>query len=52
MICYATMRDENGQLFTYKLAREGYSLFLFVKDFQQVAKKRGWTYIECGTTEL
>lgn len=52
MICYATMRDENRKLFTYKLESEGYSLFQFDKEFQEIAEKRGWTYIECGTTEL
>jgi hypothetical protein len=50
-ICYATM-IKDGKKFIYELEREDYSLFDFDKEFQKIAKQRGWQYVECGTTPL
>ena len=50
-ICYATM-IKDGKPFIYELEREDYSLFDFDKEFQKIAKQRGWQYVECGTTPL
>ena len=50
-ICYATM-IKDGKPFIYELEREDYSLFDFDKEFQKIAKNRGWQYVECGTTPL
>ena len=50
-ICYATM-IKDGKKFIYELEREDYSLFDFDKEFQKIAKNRGWQYVECGTTPL
>jgi hypothetical protein len=50
-VCYATMKNSHGT-FTYKLEREGYSLLDFDKEFKEIAKNRGWLYIECGTTKV
>jgi len=46
-ICYATM-IKDGKPFIYELEREDYSLFDFDKEFQKIAKNRGWQYVECG----
>lgn len=40
-ICYATM-IKDGKPFIYELEREDYSLFDFDKEFQKIAKNRGW----------
>lgn len=50
-LCYATM-IKDGKKFIYELEREDYSLFDFDKEFQKIAKQRGWQYVECGTTPL
>ena len=50
-VCYATM-IKDGKPFVYELEREDYSLFGFDKEFQKIAKQRGWQYVECGTTPL
>ena len=50
-VCYATM-IKDGKPFIYELEREDYSLFDFDKEFQKIAKQRGWQYVECGTTPL
>lgn len=50
-VCYATM-IKDGKKFIYELEREDYSLFDFDKEFQKIAKQRGWQYVECGTTPL
>ena len=50
-VCYATM-IKDGKPFVYELEREDYSLFDFDKEFQKIAKQRGWQYVECGTTPL
>ena len=50
-VCYATM-IKDGKPFVYELEREDYSLFDFDKEFQKIAKNRGWQYVECGTTPL
>lgn len=44
-ICYATM-IKDGKKFIYELEREDYSLFDFDKEFQKIAKQRGWQYVE------
>lgn len=50
-ICYATMKNSHG-MFIYKLERENYTLLDFDKEFKEIAKNRGWLYIECGTTKV
>lgn len=50
-VCYATM-IKDGKPFVYEPEREDYSLFDFDKEFQKIAKQRGWQYVECGTTPL
>ena len=50
-VCYATM-IKDGKKSIYELEREDYSLFDFDKEFQKIAKQRGWQYVECGTTPL
>ena len=51
-VCYATMIGKDGKEFTYELEREDYTLRDFDKEFQKIAKQRGWQYVECGTTRL
>lgn len=51
-VCYATMNGKDGRELTYELEREDYTLRDFDKEFQKIAKQRGWQYVECGTTRL